>query len=434
MSRPGLALCTAITLAAALAAPAAANASAGDTRLDPVCAGKYERLACQVERVISPYDDGTAPVGWSAQDLQKAYDLPKSAERTGTVAVIDVGAYPDLEGDLAKYRTRYGLPPCAASTGCFRQTGYRGGPPLAPGSGPDGPSIDEQIAVETALDVDMASAACPGCRILEVQIPQSAVPTSGDSDKPLNYDGYADAFGAAVQTAIAQGANAISISYGLPGDDHMLHGPVAAQLAHRGTAIVAASGDSGFEANKFLWPQALPTVTAVGGTELVEESGRFSEGAWSGGGSSCAPGAAPPEGQPAAISTSCAGARTGVDISAAASNLAVYDSYAPESHQPPGWTVVAGTSAASPIIAGIYAASGGLEHVLGPNTLYDSKIVNFHDITSGTNGTIGNGRCLIPGEADPAKPPASFDGRLCAAGKGWDGPTGLGSPRGLFHF
>ncbi|KAA9160358.1 S8 family serine peptidase [Amycolatopsis acidicola] len=434
MSRPGLALCTALTLAVALLAPAANAEQPGGTRLEPVCAGQFQRLACQVERVVGGYDDDPDPVGWSAQDLQKAYELPSTANRTGTIAIIDVGAYPNLEGDLARYRAQFGLPPCTAASGCFRQVDFHGGPPLRPSGGPDGASIDEQIAVETALDVDMASAACPGCRITEVQIPSTEVPSAGDSDAPPDYDGYADAFGTAVQTAIAQGADAVSISYGLPGDDHMLHGPVAAQLAHRGTAIVAASGDSGFEANKSLWPQALPTVTAVGGTELVRQSGRFSEGAWSGAGSSCVPGVAPPEGQPEAITKSCGGSRASVDVSAAASDLAVYDSYAPESQQPPGWTVVAGTSAAAPIIAGIYAASGGLADVLGPNTLYRAHSGTFQDVTSGTSGTIGNGRCLSTAETDPGKPPPTFDGRLCAAGEGWDGPTGLGTPHGLFHF
>jgi subtilase family serine protease len=311
---------------------------------------------------------------------------------------------------------------------------YHGGAALPGASTPDDKSIDQEIGIETALDVDMASAACPACRILEVQIPHSATPTAPkDPSQPPDYDGYADAFGTAAQTAIAHGAAAISMSYGLPGDDHMLHSAVASQLAHRGVAIVAASGDAGFQATQYLWPQALPTVTAVGGTELVKESGHFSEGAWSSGGSSCVPSTAPPTGQQALLSTSmCAGARASVDVSAAADNLAIYDNYSPAANHPIGWTVVAGTSAAAPFIAGLYAATGYLGDVLGPNTLYSLSPAKFHDITSGGNGAITNGRCVS--NSGPTAEDGSiktYDSRLCSAGPGWDGPTGLGSPRGL---
>jgi subtilase family serine protease len=426
MSRSGLAMFTGMVLTVALmTAPAVADQSRS-SRFEPVCGGKLARVACQVEKLVG--GSYQAPIGWGAQDLQVSHQIPASSPNAGTVAIIDVGAYPTLESDLAAYRSQYGLPACTSGTGCFRQLDFRGGPPLAPTAGADGASIDEQIAVETALDVDMASAACPSCRILEIQIPQSEVPTT-DQNGVVNYDGYAAAFGTAVQTAVAQGVSAVSISYGLPGDDAMLHGPVAAQLAPRGVAIVASSGDSGFEANQYLWPQALPTVTAAGGTELVKQSDRYSEGAWSGAGSSCAPGAAPPLSQPGEISTSCAGARVGVDLSAVADNLAIYVTYSPQTNRPLGWTVVAGTSASAPFIAGVYAASGSSANVLGPNLLYQLGGAAFTDVTSGTNGGISNGRCLAPGD-----PKSTFDGRLCSAGTGWDGPTGLGTPRGLFRF
>lgn len=431
MYRSGLAMFAGIVLTAAFVVNPAAADQSRSSRFEPVCGGTLARVACQVEKLAGGSRE--APVGWGARDLQVSHQLPARSPHSGTVAIIDVGAYPTLESDLAVYREKYGLPPCDGANGCFRQLDFHGGPPLLPTPGPGGAATDEQIAVETALDVDMASAACPGCHILEIQIPQSEVPTAS-GDGAVNYDGYAAAFGTAVQTAVAHGANAVSISYGLPGDDAMLHGPVAAQLASRGVAIVASSGDSGFEGNQYLWPQALPTVTAAGGTELIKDSGRYGEGAWSGGGSSCAPGATPPLSQPAAISESCAGARAGADISAVADNLAIYVTYAPQTQHPPGWTVVAGTSASSPFIAGVYAASGSLSRVLGPNLVYEQGPAAFNDVTSGTNGGISNSRCLPPGAGVAADPKDTFDGRLCGAGPGWDGPTGLGSPRGLFRF
>ncbi|GAB2967245.1 peptidase S8 [Amycolatopsis acidiphila] len=429
--RSGLAVFAGMILTTALvSAPAAADQSRSG-RFEPVCEGKLARVACQVQKLVGGSYE--APIGWGAQDLQQSHDIPATSPNAGTVAIIDVGAYPTLESDLGVYRAQYGLPPCTSASGCFRQLDFRGGPPLAPTAGADGAAVDEQIAVETALDVDMASAACPNCRIMEIQIPQSELPST-DQNGTVNYDGYAAAFGTAVQTAVAQGANAVSISYGLPGDDAMLHGPVAAQLAPHGVAVVASSGDSGFEANEYLWPQALPTVTAVGGTELVKQSDRYSEGAWSGAGSSCAPGAPPPLSQPGDVSTTCVGARAGVDVSAVADNLAIYVTYSPQTNHPLGWTVVAGTSASSPFVAGVYAASGSLARVLGPNLLYELDPAGFNDVTSGTNGGISNGRCLPPSGGVPADPKQTFDGRLCSAGAGWDGPTGRGTPHGLFRF
>lgn len=417
---------------------AAAGAPRAASAFEPVCAGDLARLACQVGLVSparsGPLYSGAAPVGWGAPDLQQAYNLPDRPLAAGTIAIIDVGAYPTLESDLAVYRQQYGLPACTAASGCFQQMDYHGGAALPGASTPDDKSIDQEIGIETSLDVDMASAACPACRILEVQIPHSATPTApADPSQPPDYDGYADSFGTAAQTAIAHGAAAISMSYGLPGDDHMLHSAVASQLAHRGVAIVAASGDAGFQATHYLWPQALPTVTAVGGTELVKESGHFSEGAWSSGGSSCVPTTAPPTGQQTLMPAStCSGARASVDVSAAADNLAIYDNYSPATNHPIGWTTVAGTSAAAPFIAGLYAATGNLGDVLGPNTLYSRSPAKFHDITSGTNGAITNGRC-VSNTAPTAEDGTiqTYDTRLCAAGPGWDGPTGLGSPRGL---
>ncbi|GHF38271.1 subtilase family serine protease [Amycolatopsis bartoniae] len=424
MFRAGLAVFAGMVLTAALAVAPATADQVRAARFEPVCGGKYARVACQVQKLVG--GSYQAPMGWGATDLQASHGIPATSPHTGTIAIIDVGAYPTLENDLAVYRQQYGLPPCASSTGCFRQIDYKGGPALPPSPGADGPSIDEQIAVETSLDVDMASAACPGCRILEVQIPVSEVPTS-DGSGAVNYDGYAAAFGTAVQTAVANGANSISISYGLPGSDSMVRGPVAAQLAQRGVAIVASSGDNGFQATQFLWPQALPTVTAVGGTELVKQGNTYSEGAWDGAGSSCVPGAAAAPGQPGDVTALCGGARTAVDVSAVADNLAIYTTYSPSSKHSLGWTIVAGTSASAPFIAGVYAASGDLRAVDGPNLLYRAGAGAFNDVISGTNGGVSNGRCLPPGLGSST----TFDGRLCGAGPGWDGPTGLGSPKGL---
>jgi subtilase family serine protease len=407
------------------------------TGLVAVCGGKFAGLACQSQRVTTGGHanriiTAPAPIGWGATDLEQAYRLPRHRTSSRTIAIIDVGADPRLGSDLATYRAQFGLPACGAANGCFRQISYNNGPALSPATTPAGKALDEQIAFETSLDVDMASVTCPSCRILEVQIPDSYVPAEQTA---AAYDKYAGAFGTAVQTAVARGAAAISISYGLPGDSTMLTGTVAADLDHRGVAITAAAGDEGFYGDGYVWPQALNTVTSVGGTELVEQSGHYSEGAWSYGGSACAPTEPPPAGQPAAASALCGGARADTDVSAVADGVAIYDSYTPSTGWSLGWQVAAGTSIASPLIAGMYAAGGHLGGVLGPNTLYRASARAFNDVTSGTNGAISSsdGSC-IPVATVLAGQQASFPDRLCQAQVGWDGPTGLGTPDGLAAF
>ena len=82
-----------------------------------------------------------------------------------------------------------------------------------------------------------------------------------------------------------------------------------------------------------------------------------------------------------------------------ATGVAVYNSGS--------WTVVGGTSAASPLVAGIFALTKN-----GSRTsqfIYQNTTA-FHDVTSGTNGSCGN--------------------VVCSAGTGWDGPTGVGTPNG----
>ena len=71
-----------------------------------------------------------------------------------------------------------------------------------------------------------------------------------------------------------------------------------------------------------------------------------------------------------------------------------------------GWGVYGGTSAAAPIVAGVFALTGG---AAAPASYAYQNPGLFHDITSG-----GNGPCSLL--------------YLCNAGIGFDGPTGIGTP------
>ncbi len=83
--------------------------------------------------------------------------------------------HPHLASDLAVYRKQYGLPPCTAASGCLRIVNQQGKPSPVPRPDPTG------WGVEATLDVSMVSAACPLCRILVVE---ANGPTSATSPRP----------------------------------------------------------------------------------------------------------------------------------------------------------------------------------------------------------------------------------------------------------
>ena len=357
-----------------------------------------------------------APAGYGPSDLNSAYNLSGSSSSTGTIAIIDAGVDGNLEADLGTYRSNYGLPDCTTSNGCLTLKNYDGGAQPAPQSSGEGANAEEQIGVETSLDVDMASAACPSCHIMEISVPWQDGETDGDTST--------GDFAKAVNTAVSAGAVAVSISYGYTSDSGNTSGDQLSAFNHQGVAIEASTGDSGFNGGTHTsWPSDLPYVIGVGGTTL---NGPGSESAWSGGGSGCETFFDAANGQPTDVTAKCANHLAVADVSADAdpnTGVAVYDSYAPSTNQPADWGVVGGTSASAPFIAGLFANAGVPSGLLGPNTLYQASSSDFNDITSGNNE-----------ESDQCANYSGVDASVCNAGSGWDGPTGLGSPNGLGAF
>jgi subtilase family serine protease len=218
----------------------------------------------------------------------------------------------------------------------------------------------------------------------------------------------------------------VSISYGYSADVTNTGGADLAAFQHKGVAIAVSTGDSGFNGGIHQsWPSDLPTVIAVGGTTMPTKAGAKST-AWSDGGSGCETDFRAATGQPAAVTAACGGHRAAADIAADAdpnTGLAVYDTYAPSTGQPADWTIVGGTSASAPYIGGLFARAGHLSAVDGPNTLYAAPAADFTDVTSGNNEAFLN-CATYPG----------ISKKLCNAGAGWDGPTGIGIPHGLGAF
>ena len=157
------------------------------------------------------------------------------------------------------------------------------------------------------------------------------------------------------------------------------------------------------------FPAAFRTVTAVGGTSLVRANNArgWTETAWAGAGSGCSAWIPKPTWQ---HDTGCA-RRTLADVSAIAdpnTGVAVYDSYSYKGNE--GWLVFGGTSAASPIIASVYAL--GVPSA-GPSAPYGSS--SLFDVVGGANGSC-------------------TPSYLCTGVVGYDGPTGLGTPNGVTAF
>ncbi|MHB2022914.1 MAG: hypothetical protein ACYCO3_06260, partial [Mycobacteriales bacterium] len=97
--------------------------------------------------------------GWTAPQLDSAYQIPSADGGTGklfaTVVAYDA---PNAASDLAAYRQAFGLPACTTANGCFVKVAQDGSTNYPPAS-----SVN--WAAEATLDIEMASAACPNCRI-----------------------------------------------------------------------------------------------------------------------------------------------------------------------------------------------------------------------------------------------------------------------------
>ncbi|MFL5658160.1 MAG: peptidase S8 [Ktedonobacteraceae bacterium] len=353
------------------------------TRFVQVCgAASMGHARCLAIRVDSAGLTPNAPAGYHPSDLQSAYKLPSATAGSGqTVAIVDAFDDPKAESDLGVYRSTFGLAPCTTANGCFKKVNQTGGTTYPPSN--------SGWSEEISLDLDMVSAICPKCHILLVE-------TNDNSFTNL---------GKGVNEAVKLQANEISNSYG--GSEYSGETTLASYYNHPGHVITASAGDSGYGPQV---PAAFNTVTAVGGTTLKRASNTrgWSETVWSGTGSGCSGFITKPSWQ---TDTGCK-KRTISDVSADANpstGVAVYDTF-----NEPGWLVFGGTSVSSPIIASVYALAGNAGSVTYGSYPYSHR-TGLYDVTSGSNGSCGG----------------SY---LCTAKVGYDGPTGLGTPKGTSAF
>ncbi len=324
---------------------------------------------------------------------------------------------PSIQADLNTFNQKFGLPPCSFAKQYYPANVVPVPPPFYP------PSILEAFQLESSLDVEWAHAIAPKARIVLVE-------TTDKVDDLMQ----------AVNTAVAAGANVISMSFGLP---ESVFSSRARQLAldqnliKPNVTFFASAGDTGNYSCQgvasLCWPGTSPNVTSVGGTMLHTDShGNYtSEEAWKGPGTNTHPGIVSGGAGGLSINEDVPDyqkpfnpyPRRGVPDVAYNANpnngFPVYDSNPFQGST--GWQEIGGTSAGAPQWAALFAIvnslrkAGGKQTLTGGNpSLYlagtgDAYKMNFHDIFAGTDT---NGHC----------------GPLCSATIGYDFVTGLGSP------
>lgn len=374
----------------------AGSASAESQR--PVCPGPSAAGNALCDAHVVTNGKGTpevtaTPKGYGPLQFRTAYGLPAAATAPQTIAIVDAYDHPNIAADLNTYSSQFGLPLCNSANPCFQKVNQSG----AAGPLPRG---EAGWDLEISLDVEVAHAICPNCKILLVEASSSSL---------------AD-LSAAVKTAAKLGATEISNSYGGSEFSSELSETYAAPYNQPGIAVTVSSGDSGY--GSFGFPAALSSVITVGGTtlNLGAANAYGSETVWSGGGSGCSRYVTAPSWQ--SFLSACAGKRGTADVAADANpttGAAVYDSIKYQGRS--GWMQVGGTSLSSPLIAGVYALAGGLPSgSTGGSALYghlgDANVL--HDVTSGSNGSCST--------------------IMCKGGVGYDGPTGVGTPHGIGAF
>lgn len=411
------------------------------------------RLRKASPTTISP---ALGQVGYRPSDLHSAYSLPTEPASAQTIALVD--AYNDLSAkeDLETYDKEFGLSSCK----CFSKVGQTGSESSLPF-----PKSKEELSKaskaakeeaigwggEIALDVETAHAICQTCHILLVE---------------ANSSEYSD-LEAAETTAVSLGATEVSNSWG--GSEEGIVSDVP--FNHPGTVITASAGDAGYldwaelpeEGPEF--PASSPHVVAVGGTRL-EVSGPSStwakESVWNGdgaGGGGCSLRFAAPAWQQSLSNWSSIGCGTGRSVSDVSADADPYTGVAVrytgggcsfEAETAPkvvetieGWCPVGGTSLASPLIASTFALAGGAGAAEYPaQTLYENEQkapAALHDVTAGSNGECLSGYSPSTGLSactaiEEAQASCSTKVGSCLACVGYDGPTGVGTPKGIEAF
>jgi hypothetical protein len=340
---------------------------------------------------------GTAPIDPAQMDAaygvsQISFNGVVGNGAGQTIAIVDAYNDPDIVSDANSFSSEFGLP-SFNGTGepTFKVLNETGGTSLPSNASAGGWDVEE------SLDVEWAHSIAPDANIILFE-----ATSNSDTDLFKAVDTAADYTGVSVVS--------MSWSGGETSNEASYDSNFVTPSGHQGVTFLAATGDDGSPSG---YPAYSPDVVAVGGTTLdINSSGQYiAEGAWSDGGGGISEYEALPSYQDNldGINGASTTHRNVPDVSMDAdpnSGVYVLDSYAG------GWYQVGGTSLATPMWAGLVAVANQGRALEGDSTLTGSQTLSslyslpssdFHDITTGSNGTY-------------------------SAGPGYDLVTGLGTP------
>jgi hypothetical protein len=313
-----------------------------------------------------------------------------------TIAIVDAYNDPDIISDANVFSSEFGLPEFNGS----------GEPTLKVLNETGGTSLPSNAAkggwdVEESLDVEWAHSIAPDANIILFE---------------ANSNSLSDLFTAVTTAADTSGVSVVSMSWS--GSEFSTETSYDSDFVHTGITFLAATGDTGTPSG---YPAFSPDVVAVGGTSLsIESNGTYiSETVWDNSYGASGGGISEDESLPSyqdsldGINGASTTHRNVPDVSMDAdptTGVYVLDSYYSGSQSE--YLEVGGTSLATPMWAGLVSIAdqgrvldgeSTLSSAQTLQTLYSLPSSDFHDITTGTNGTY-------------------------KAGPGYDLATGIGTP------
>ena len=361
---------------------------------------------------------------YTPSEIRTAYNVPSAYDGSGqTIAIVDAYGSPTIRQDLQYFDAVMGLPNPTLNVI------YPSGPP-APFDATNNTMVG--WAGETSLDVEWAHAIAPRATI------DLLVAPSNQSSAIEAAEVYAVQHHLGNVVSMSFGADEPTIPEGVKNAHLQKSDALFQQAADAGITMIASTGDYGAtNGNSTLtaeFPASDPQVLSVGGTSLqMSDTGAYkSEAVWNDSDPSQCPlgcllgtvaaatGGAPSQFFKAPVYQTNFIHPDSRDVADVSYNAGVYTAVlVAEGFRVPGQIglyFVGGTSAGAPQWAGIMAlANQAAGHPLGfvnpslykiaRNGAYGSV---FHDVTTGSNGWMGN-----LGES---------------AGPGYDMPTGVGSP------
>ena len=381
--------------------------SASSVAKPAVIAGKATPGGAQSQGAVTPDTGPEAQPPYTPTQMQTAYGVNlisfDDVAGTGagqTIAIVDAYNDPNIISDTNFFSAYYGLPQFNAGNGGPTLTvlNENGGTTLPADAPPD------SWAQEESLDVQWAHAIAPQANIILYE----AAPSVTDL-----LTAEVTAAANPVVSVVSNSWRTTETSEELSWDSDFL-----TPAGHQGVTFLASAGDAGSPSH---YPAYSPNVVAVGGTSLyLQQDGTYiSETAWNDGNGEATGGGISkyeplPSYQEGIVDDNGASAtnRNVPDVAMDAdpnTDVAVYDSYDYSN----GWTVGDGTSLATPMWAGLIAIADQLRFWDGQSTLnglvqtlptlYSLPSSDFHDITTGGNGTYnaGPGYDLVSGLGTP---------------------------------